>query len=252
MLVAAFTALVSAGVLAGGAAGLFLHLLLPERHLTKETRDVVHLATGMLSVLAALVLGLLIATAKDSLSSADRSVRDFSAILIQAEQGLRVYGPEAAPARDVLRRYTHAAFSQRWTQDDRDILDAASPTGTTLEQLRLAVLSLQPASDVQRWLREQVLTQSDRLLSLRWQMMEQQDLPFQPVFVVLLTCWLFFIFTGFGFMAPRNAAVCAAFGVCAVAVGGAMFLILEMETPFTGIIQVSRQPLAIALAHMER
>ena len=53
-------------------------------------------------------------------------------------------------------------------------------------------------------------------------------------------------------MAPRNAAVYAAFVVCAVAVGGAMFLIMEMETPFTGVVQVSRQPLTIALAHMER
>ena len=104
MLVAVFTAIISASVLAGGTVGLFLYLYLPARHVTKETRDVVHLATGMLSVLAALVLGLLIATAKDSLSSADRSVRDFSAVLVQAEQGLRVYGTEAAPARDLLRR----------------------------------------------------------------------------------------------------------------------------------------------------
>ena len=252
MLVAVFTAIISASVLAGGTVGLFLYLYLPARHVTKETRDVVHLATGMLSVLAALVLGLLIATAKDSLSSADRSVRDFSAVLVQAEQGLRVYGTEAAPARDLLRRYTRAAISQRWTQDDRDILEVAAPTGTTLEQLRLTVLSLRPANDVQHWLQGQVLAQSDKLLSLRWQMLEQQDLPFQPVFVLLLTSWLFFIFAGFGFMAPRNAAVYAAFVVCAVAVGGAMFLIMEMETPFTGVVQVSRQPLTIALAHMER
>ena len=109
MLVAVFTAIISASVLAGGTVGLFLYLYLPARHVTKETRDVVHLATGMLSVLAALVLGLLIATAKDSLSSADRSVRDFSAVLVQAEQGLRgeagefrIVGEYAAMAKEVV------------------------------------------------------------------------------------------------------------------------------------------------------
>jgi hypothetical protein len=43
---------VAALVFDGGVAGMYLHRFLPPEHLSKESRDVVMLGTGMLSVLA--------------------------------------------------------------------------------------------------------------------------------------------------------------------------------------------------------
>src|SRR5579862_869243 len=68
---------VAACVLAGGLVGLFLHRFLPRGHLPKDTQDVVRLGTGMLSVLASLVLGLLIATAKSSYDTVDHNLRSY-------------------------------------------------------------------------------------------------------------------------------------------------------------------------------
>ena len=71
--------IVAAIVFAGGVLGTQLHRLLPAEHMSKESRDVVLLGTGMLSVLASLVLGLLIATAKSSYDTKDTSVRTYAA-----------------------------------------------------------------------------------------------------------------------------------------------------------------------------
>src|SRR5260370_21374973 len=67
--------LVGVCIFAAALVGMSLHRLLPDHHLSKETQDVVRLGTGMLSVLASLVLGLLIATAKTSYDTTDHEIR---------------------------------------------------------------------------------------------------------------------------------------------------------------------------------
>lgn len=241
---------VSACAFAGGLAGLALHRVLPEHHLSKETAEVVRLGAGMLSVLAALVLGLLVATARDALDAADRGVRGLSADLIQTDQALDAYGPEAAPIRDLLRRYAGAMLKEGWARSSHDLLEEDLPAGAALERVRRAVLSLEPADAAQRWLRDQALAGSGALLEARWELLERQDLPIRPAFLVVLTSWIAFIFMGFGLNAPRNATVVCAFAVCASAIGASVFLVLEMEAPFDGVIRVGSRPVEIALARM--
>jgi hypothetical protein len=67
---------------------------------------------------------------------------------------------------------------------------------------------------------------------------------------VVLVFWLAIIFASFGLFAPRNATVIAAFVVCALSVSGAIFLILELDRSFEGMLQVSSAPLRAALAHL--
>ena len=242
---------VSLCVFAGGVVGLLLPRVLPAHHLTKETADAVRLGTGMLSVLAALVLGLLVGTARDALDTADRAIRGLSADLIQTDQALGAYGPEAAPIRDLLRRYAGAMLKEGWARSSHEILEEEDlPAGTALERVRRAVLSLEPADAAQRWLRDQALAGSAALLEARWELLERQDLPIRPAFLVVLTSWIAFIFVGFGLHAPRNATVVCAFAVCASAIGASIFLVLEMEAPFDGLIRVASGPVEVALARM--
>ena len=113
--------LVAACIFAGGPAGLYLHRLLPERHLTKETQDVIRLGIGMLSVLASLVLGLLIATAKTSYDTTDRAIRGYAAELALLDETLRDYGGDASVPHDLLRNYTERLLQDGWpkTGDSR-------------------------------------------------------------------------------------------------------------------------------------
>ena len=69
-------------------------------------------------------------------------------------------------------------------------------------------------------------------------------------FLVLLVFWLTVIFLSFGLFAPPNATVIATLFLCALSVSGAIFLILELDRPFGGLIQISSAPLRNTLDHI--
>ena len=69
-------------------------------------------------------------------------------------------------------------------------------------------------------------------------------------FLVVLVFWLTILFISFGLFAPPNATVIATLFVCALSVSGAIFLILELDQPFEGLIRISSAPLRNALAHL--
>ena len=103
-------------VFVGGVAGMHLHRFLPPEHLSKKSRDVVMLGTGMLSVLASLVLGLLIATAKSSYDTKDANLRSFAADMIVLDETLRDDGDEALAARRALRDYANQLLRDVWPE----------------------------------------------------------------------------------------------------------------------------------------
>ena len=243
---------VAACVFAGGLAGLRLHRVLPQAHLTKETQEVVRLATSMLSVLTSLVLGLLIATAKGTSDAVDHEMRGHAADLIVLDGALRDYGGDAAAARALLRRYTDRTVQDVWQRpgDPQAALDDV-PAGALLDQVRQAVRALSPDDAGQRWLRDQALQTATSLLRQRRQMIEQAGPSVRPVVLAVVVCWIVAIFAGFGLNAPRNATVAGAFLVCSLAIGGAVFLILEMDSPLDGVLRISARPMLGALAHME-
>ena len=117
--------------------GLYLHRFLPRAHLTKETLDVIRLGTGMLSVLASLVLGLLIATAKSSHDSTDLAIRNYAAELALLNEALRDYGGPASVPRDQLREYVEAFEQQGWPRDGkRPLIVEDEKTRALVEQVR--------------------------------------------------------------------------------------------------------------------
>ncbi len=64
----------------------------------------------------------------------------------------------------------------------------------------------------------------------------------------MLAFWLVVLFAGYGLLAPRNATVVAVLFVCTLSVSAAIFLLLELSTPFAGILRVSRGPVQDALS----
>lgn len=248
----AISMIVSASVFTGGIFGLLAHRLLPARHLTKETQDVVRLGTGMLSVVASLVLGLLIATAKSSYDATDHAIRSYAAELVLLNETLRDYGDGAVPARDMLRRYTALVLEDNWPSKGQRIKLANARTGEVLEHVREAIRAFRPVDDGQRWLQDQALQISTSLLRQRWLLIEQAGPSVRPIVLVVLVSWITFIFASFGLNAPRNGTVIAAFLVCSFAIGGAVFLILEMDRPFHGVLRISSRPMVTALTHMSR
>ncbi len=267
------TSLLIAGcIFAGGLAGLNLHRLLPPSHQSKETQDVVRLGIGMLSVLASLVLGLLIATAKTTYDSADHAMRSYAAELALLNETLRDYGGAASVPRDLLRTYTEHLLQAGWPTDGSpttgspgagsatsgSLGDEGRPAGVAddaseplLEHVREAIRGLKPVDDGQRSLQVQASDINVTLLRQRWLLIEQQGPSVQRVVLLILVSWVTVIFASFGMYAPRNGTVVAMLLICSLAIGGAIFLILEMDRPMDGIMQISSWPLRNVLAQMK-
>jgi hypothetical protein len=240
-------------VFAAGAIGLVLHRIVPKAHLTKETQDVIRLGVGMLSVMASLVLGLLIATAKSSYDRADQDNRTYCADLILLNETLRDYGDAAAVPRRLLREYTVQALRDVWPKPgEGPVVVENEAAGLTLEHVRETIRALTPVDAGQRWLADQALQISASLLRQRWQLIEQNGPSVQPVVIIILVSWIALIFASFGLNAPRNGTVVVAFLVCSLAIGGSIFLILEMDNPLTGMLKIPSGPMVNALDHMAR
>jgi hypothetical protein len=243
--------LVAACIFAGGVAGLHAHRILPSHHLTKETQDVVRLGIGMLSVLASLVLGLLIATAKTSYDSTDHAIRSYAAELALLNETLRDYGGTASVPRDRLRTYTERLLRDGWPREGHHPAALEDDEAQQmLERVRETIRALKPVDAGQKSLQDQAIEINLNLLRQRWLLIEQQGPSVQRVVLVILVSWVTVIFASFGMNAPRNGTVLVAFLICSLAIGGAIFLILEMDRPLDGIMQISSWPMRNVLAQM--
>jgi hypothetical protein len=244
--------LVAGCIFLGGVGGLYLHRFLPRDHLTRETLDVVKLGTGMLSVLASLVLGLLIATAKTSYDSTDLAIRNYAAELALLNETLRDYGGAASAPRDILREYTRQFVREGWPKDGRrPVIEDDEKTRVLLEHVRESIRALKPVDKMQGALQDEAVGINMNLLRQRWLLIEKQGPNVQRVVMVVLVSWVTMIFVSFGLNAPRNGTVLVAFLICSLAIGGSIFLILEMDRPLDGVMQISGWPVENVLAHMD-
>jgi hypothetical protein len=239
-------------IFVGTLLGIFLSSILPKHHLNDESKDAVKLGTGMIAMLAALVLGLLTASAKSNFDTMNSGLRKAGSRVIVLDRVMAHYGPETMEARHLLRHSVTAAIAYRWPEDKiRPAVVKSSVGGIDIEAVQDQLRQLSPRNDVQSRLQSRALQISDDIAEGRWFIVEQEGLSSLPKpFFVILVFWLTFIFASFGLFSPRNATVIIVLLVCALSAAGSLFLILELDTPFEGLIKVSSAPLYNALAHL--
>lgn len=245
------SAVVFASVFGGALLGISVRSALPEQHVSKDSQDVVKLGMGLVGTMAALVLGLLIATAQSSFSARNSEVTQMSANIVLLDRILAHYGPETRSARDLLKRGVSLVLAQMWGRK-----------GTTAEKLdpRLAraegiyelINELTPHDEAQKALRTQALATAVNIAQTRWLLFEQSGTSIPMPFLMVLVFWLTIIFVSLGLFAPSNGTVIATLIVCALSVSGAIFLILELDRPVQGLIRISSVPLQIALDQLGR
>lgn len=247
----AISLIVFACVFGSSLVGLLLHRLVPVDHLSSESKDVVKLALGLIGTMAALVLGLLTASAKSSFDTIDNEVKQGAAQIVSLDRTLAQYGPETAEIRDALRRVVAFRLNLTWPEDSARAVQVETPQTTmSVETLQASLRALAPQTDGQRWLQSRAIAISSDLGASRWLIFIQAGSALPLPLLVVLVVWLVVLFGSFGLLAPRNATVVAALAACALSVSGSIFLILEMSQPLTGIIKVSSAPLHYALAHL--
>jgi hypothetical protein len=246
--------IVFACVFGGTLLGMALRAVLPKHHLSDETKDVVKLGMGLIGTMTALVLGLLIASAKQSFDTQRNGLAQLSANCILLDRALAHYGPETKGAREMLRASVADMLQHTWPQENPQGGQAAAKEGTEgkYEGLYEKIEELAPKNDAQRALQAQALKTGTDLAQMRWLMFAQKGSSIPTPFLVVMVCWLALLLASFSLFAPSNATVFSTLLVCALAVSSAVFLILELDRPFDGMIQVSSAPLRAALAQLGR
>jgi len=249
---AVFVALVTMASTFGGAmAGMWLKTVLPAHHLDDDSRDIIKLATGLVATMTALVLGLVIATAKGTFDKVDASLEDASANILALDRVLARFGPETAPIRDAIRSTVARRIDEVWRSDGLPPRtdDSAADTAA-VEGIMTNVSALAAATDAQRELHAEAIKLGNDILRDRWLVRERGTSAVERPFLVVLICWLTLIFASFGLFAPRHSTMVGVLGLCALSVSAAVFLILEMDGPFTGVMKVSSGPMRFLLAHL--
>jgi len=226
---------------------LFSYERLPPHQRQDDTHAVVRLIANTFMVMTSLVLGLMITSAKGRFDAVNRDVHSYATELILLDRMLLLYGPEASGARRELRTYAERAANGRWNAEGGHS-DAAAER--LLENLGAGLRALARGRDPQLSIWNDIRDQYRKVLELRWALVEQAEGSIPRPLVLMLVAWLVLIFTTYGFRAPRNAVIVTTFVAAAALMGGAIYLIVNMDAPFEGPIQVSPAPLQRALAEM--
>jgi hypothetical protein len=236
-------------IFGGVLCGMSLGRTLPPPHLSAESKDAVKVGMGLVGTMAALVLGLLVASAKGSYDTQNVELTQLSANVVLLDRMLAHYGPETKEPRDLLRGAVVRLLDRLWSKN-RSGPSHLDPSSTGSELFYDKIQQLSPRDDTQRSLKGQALSIAVGLAQTRWLMYEQGASSVSMPLLVALVFWLTISFVSFGVFAPRNAICVASLFVAALSVSGAILLILEMYNPYQGLIQISGAPLRAALAHL--
>ena len=233
--------------LAGVFLGTLLRRTLPEHHLNDDVKDVVRLGVGLTATMAALVLGLLIAAAKSSFDTQTGQVRQITADLILLDDILTQYGPQARSVREQIRSSV-GPFADRLWREKETGRRGPSETDATEQQVYLAIQKLSPQDNVQRSLQSRAVQVSNDLAQARFLLFVQSEHLIPTPFLAVLAFWLMIIFASFSLFSPLNVTVVTFLFLFALSSACAIFLILQLSRPFTGLMMISSAPLRNALA----
>ena len=235
-------------IFTGAFAGLFLRNSLPQRHLTEDAKDVVRLGTGLIGTIAALVLSLLISSANSSFDTESGQVKRLTADIILLDKLLGQYGPDTRASRDLLRRAIGPMVERIWGENNSHSANQTPFVAGLGEDVFAQILALSPKDDAQRGLKERAVAVSSDLAQTRLLLYEQGRGSIPLPFLAVLVFWLAIIFASFSLFSRLNPTLIAVLFVFALSASGAIFLILELSQPFTGLMQISSTPLRNALA----
>jgi hypothetical protein len=246
--------IIFACIFAGALFGMLLRGLLPEEHGSHETKDLVKLGMGLIGTMTALVLGLLIATAKGSFDTQKNGLAQLSGNVIFLDRTLAHYGPETKDTREMLRASVADLLQRTWPEEDPQSEQPAVKGGAEgrYEGLYEKIQELAPKNDAQQTLKAQAWKIASDIGQSRWLLFSQRSSSIPTPFLVVMVSWLALLLASFALFAPRNATVFITLLVCSLAVSSAVFLILELDQPFDGMMRVSSAPLRNALDQLGR
>jgi hypothetical protein len=225
--------------------------VLREDHVGSDAKEVVRLATALIVTMAALVLGMLVSSAKSFYDAQKNEVAELSSEIVNIDQTLARYGPETREIRAEFRQMVQAGLDRVWPGESSRLAEVRPKNygEAALGQLEL----LTPKNDAQASAKAQALSMVSAFRQTQWLLFlrsEQNAVP--PPLLVVLVSWLVVIFVSFGLFARPNPTVIVTLALSAIAVSSAIFIILEMYKPFGGVLRISPTPILDALSELGR
>jgi hypothetical protein len=248
---AAVSFVVFALVFTGAIVGMALRRALPQEHLAEDAKDTMRLAVGLVAAMTGLVLGMLVSSAKTYYDGQRSKVAEMSAEVILLDNALAVFGHDGESLRKVTRQSVGDAVDRIWPKEKSRLAELRPKNNDDIANAQLQLLI--PKNDEQVYAKTQVASLMQSLRRSYWLMFlesEQATIPLPLLSVV--TLWLVAIFISFGIFAPRNWTVIATLIICALSVSGAIFIIMEMYSPFSGVLRVSSAAVRDAMEQLAR
>jgi hypothetical protein len=236
-----------------GAALIGLYLRLPEHHLDGDSKDTVRLVMGLIATMSALVLSLLISSANSSYDAQATGLQQMSADVAQLDRMLVLYGPETQEIRTILRRSVAAAHQRIWPPDSSQPANLDPATGQAqIDAFYAKLQNLTPQTAAQTRAQDAAWQLTASVVRIRLLLYEELNSSISWPLVTVLIFWVSVLFLGFGLFARSNATVLVTMTVGSISVAGAIFLILELNHPYSGFIRLSDAPIRAALNSMNR
>jgi hypothetical protein len=239
-----FAVVVAVLVFLSGIGGLVYQTWDPRNEEVNETRDLINRLTGLVATMSALVLGLLIASANNFYNSQKTGLETVSARVIALDGVLRRYGPDAKPARETLKELITGSYTHVW-QGDKGTL--TTPTVEQAEErmdrLFVTLNGLREgAPDSRKYLMAKAGDLAQSINNQHLQISLQLNNSLSWPFMTILISWACLLFFGFGMLARSNRASVAGLAVGAISVASAIFLIVELSNPYSGVLRLSPAP----------
>jgi hypothetical protein len=247
-----FNAVILFGVLVAAVLlGRRVARLLPDHHLSGDSRDAVKLAMGLVATMTALLLGLLVSSAKGTYDTERGEVLQMAAKVTFLDRVLHAYGPEATELRNEFKATVGAAVARIWPEH-RGTRPQLRPNLVGGDAIFAGIQHLVPQDETQKALKAQAANLAMDLGQLRMLLFAQMVPSIPRPLLIAVFCWLVVIFLSFSLLAPPNSTATLALIAAAGSVAVAVFLIMELDQPLGGLIRISSEPMMNALSEMAR
>jgi len=242
----AVSLIVFALIFTGSLVGMALRRALPVAHLGQDAKDTMRLAIGLVATMTGLVLGMLVSSAKSYYDGQKNKVSEMSSEVILLNNSLAVFGPDADQIRFYARQTVEAAIDRIWPKDKSSLSQLKPKENDVFISAQLQALV--PKNEMQASAKAQAVGLLQSLRKSNWLMfLESEQASIPPLLLIVVTSWLVIIFISFGIFAPANPTVISTLIICALAASGAIFIILEMYSPFSGLLRISSAAVRDAL-----
>jgi hypothetical protein len=231
--------------------GARLRRVVPAEHLSTDSKDAVKLALGLVATMTAILLGLLVSSAKSSFDTARSEVMQMAAKIALLDRVLMLYGPQTADARHALRDSVAEGVRRIWPAGGR-LPARLEPNEEMGDAVYVAISRLAPQDEAQRALKTEATTLMVQLAEIRTLVRAQAVSSVSKPLLIALVIWLVVIFLGFSLLAPANATNTLALLAGAFSVACAVFIVLELDHPFAGIVRIPSEPMIRTLEHLSK